>query len=172
MRKVQEGKRWDAPRPGRPLYRPDSLPIGRSGRGLRGRPAPGASAEETVRDRPAYPIYQTRFQEIQDTVPANAEDTSVALFRMESGAMVNWMVDLGGYGSFQREILLGDRGRIEGFGTRGGRVRAQLAGQEERDYEALVEEAGRAMKMSEVEAGKVYAYQSELDETLEVGGRC
>jgi predicted dehydrogenase len=99
---------------------------------------------EPVRKKPerinqTYPIYQARFQEMEETVPATAEDTSVALFRMESGMTVNWMVGLGGHGGYGRETIFGDRGVIEGFGTRGRRVRVKLAGQEEMDHEKVLE---------------------------------
>lgn len=98
---------------------------------------------EPVRQKPAetkspYPFYRAQFEEMEAQVRATAEDTSMALFRMESGAAVNWMVGLGGHGSCHRELILGDQGSIEGFGTRGGRVSLRRAGQEEVGQEEVL----------------------------------
>ncbi len=85
-----------------------------------------------------YTFYRTQFGEMETHVKATADDTSLALFRMESGAAVSWMVGLGGHGSCHRELILGDRGCIEGFGTRGGRVSLKRAGQDELTQETLL----------------------------------
>ena len=98
---------------------------------------------EPVRKKPAqlnspYTFYQDRFREMADEVPATAEDTSLAMFRMESGAMVSWIVGIGGHGGCGGQIVLGDQGAIEGFGTRGGRIALRRAGQESIGYEELL----------------------------------
>ncbi|MSR81640.1 MAG: Gfo/Idh/MocA family oxidoreductase [Candidatus Latescibacteria bacterium] len=98
---------------------------------------------EPVRVKPkqavwSYEFYRAQYQEMVEEVQATAEDTSLAMFRMASGATVSWMVGLGGHGSCHRELILGDRGSIEGFGTRGGRVSLQRVGQEEVSQEALL----------------------------------
>ena len=85
-----------------------------------------------------YTFYRDRFREMEEEVPATAEDMSLAVFRMESGAVVSWMVGLGGHGGCDGELILGERGSIQGFGTRGGRTHMKRAGQEEMSYEELV----------------------------------
>lgn len=99
---------------------------------------------EKVRRKPekigdTYTFYQKRHQTMDETVPATAEDMSVALFRMENGVMVNWIMGTGGSGGVSGEMILGDRGRIEGFGTRGGRAVMQRTGEEKRDHERILE---------------------------------
>ncbi|MBI4532040.1 MAG: Gfo/Idh/MocA family oxidoreductase [Candidatus Latescibacteria bacterium] len=86
---------------------------------------------EPVRKKPErssspYEFYRTRFKEMDAEIQAMAEDTSLAMFRMKSGIPLNWMVGLGGHGSYSRETIFGDRGIIEGFGTRGGSTRLKL----------------------------------------------
>lgn len=98
---------------------------------------------EPVRQKAAetkspYTFYRAQFEEMETQVRATAEDTSLAMFRMESGATVSWMVGLGGHGSCHRELILGDRGCIEGFGTRGGRISLKRAGQDELTQETLL----------------------------------
>ncbi len=44
---------------------------------------------ESIGDQ--YTFYQDRHRAMEESVPATAEDVSVALFRMESGIMVNWI---------------------------------------------------------------------------------
>lgn len=85
-----------------------------------------------------YTFYRTQFGEMETQVRATAEDTSLAVFRMESGAVVSWMVGLGGHGSCHRELIMGDRGCIEGFGTRGGRISLKRVGQDELSQEVLL----------------------------------
>ena len=97
---------------------------------------------EPVRKKPRnlnspYAFYQDRYREMEEEVPATAEDTSLAIFRMESGAVVNWIVGLGGHGSVGGELILGQQGAIQGYGTRGGSASLRRAGQEEIGYEAL-----------------------------------
>ena len=69
-----------------------------------------------------YEFYRRRFADMDEEIPAAAEDTAQALFRMESGATLNFMVGISGHGSCGGELILGDRGSIRGFGTRGGRI--------------------------------------------------
>ena len=98
---------------------------------------------EPVRRKPAsmsspYRYYQDRFKKLAEEVPATAEDTSVAMLRMESGVVVSWIVGSGGHGSCGGNRILGDRGVIEGFGTRGGTTAVKEAGQEEVGFGDLV----------------------------------
>lgn len=98
---------------------------------------------EPVRKKPAqlnspYTFYRDRFREMEEEISATAEDMSLAIFRMESGAMVSWIVGLGGHGGCGDQIVLGDRGAIEGFGTRGGCIAMKRVGQEAMNYEELV----------------------------------
>lgn len=85
-----------------------------------------------------YEFYRRRFADMEDEVQATAEDSSMATFRMESGAMVSWVVGLGGHGHCEGEVILGKQGVIKGFGTRGGRAVLQPAGQEDLTHEQLV----------------------------------
>ena len=86
-----------------------------------------------------YSFYRDRFDEMEPEVPATAEDTSVATFRMESGATVNWIVGLSGHGSCGRELILGTEGSIEGFGTRGGSISLKRRSGDELSFEDIVE---------------------------------
>ncbi len=70
-----------------------------------------------------YEFYRKQFEDMAPAVPADAEDSSVAMFRMANGATVSWVVGLGGYGGCGTQLILGTEGCVEGFGTRGGRVR-------------------------------------------------
>ena len=85
-----------------------------------------------------YRYYQDRFKSMADEVPATAEDMSIAMLRMKSGAVVNWIVGGGGHGSCGGNSILGDRGAIDGFGTRGGTTAVKRAGQEAVGFDALV----------------------------------
>jgi predicted dehydrogenase len=198
----------------------------------------GAWLVEKTRRKPPrigdpYAFYQKRFESMADEVPATAEDSSLAMLRMASGAMVNWMVGAGGQAVCHGEAIVGEKGIVPTFGTRGGRAVLRLAGREEMDHEAIVgllgdfeleplaahffpdriaagnidwrllalelhelgaavldgrqpevdgseglkdvaavyavlesARAGRAVRMSEVESGQVYAYQAEIDAAL------
>ena len=92
---------------------------------------------ESIND--AYTFYRNRFKAMEPEIPATAEDTSVAIFRMESGVTVNWIVGLGGHGSCGRELILGTGGSIEGFGTRGGRISLKRR-PEEISFEEILED--------------------------------
>ena len=98
---------------------------------------------EPVRKKPdsigdTYTFYQNRFQAMESEVPATAEDTSLAMFRMENGATVNWLVGLSGHGGCGGEMIFGNEGSINGFGTRGGSISMQRRGQEARNQEEIL----------------------------------
>lgn len=98
---------------------------------------------EPVRKKPdsigdTYTFYQSQFQAMEPEVPATAEDTSLALFRMENGATVNWLVGLSGHGGCGGEMIFGNEGSINGFGTRGGSISMQRRGQEARNQEEVL----------------------------------
>ena len=92
---------------------------------------------ESIND--TYTFYRNRFKAMEPEIPATAEDTSVAMFRMESGATVNWIVGLSGHGSCGGERILGTEGGIEGFGTRGGRISLKRRSEEEKSFEEILE---------------------------------
>jgi predicted dehydrogenase len=85
-----------------------------------------------------YRYYQDRFKKMAEEVPATAEDMSVALLKMESGVTVSWIVGSGGHGSCGGNGIWGDRGVVEGFGTRGGSTAIKRVGQEEVGFAELV----------------------------------
>ena len=85
-----------------------------------------------------YEFYQKRHQAMDQEVPATAEDTSVGTFRMANGAMVNWVVTVGGHGSGGAQLIMGDKGCIEGYGSRGSSTRLKRSGQDNVEYEALL----------------------------------
>ena len=86
-----------------------------------------------------YAIYRKRFAELPAQVPVTGEDNSMAMMRMESGAMVNWLCGAGGHGGAGGQLILGDRGVLKGFGTRGGKAVMQRSGEEEVQHEAIVD---------------------------------
>jgi predicted dehydrogenase len=86
-----------------------------------------------------YTFYQNRHRAMDSAVPATAEDVSVALLKMKSGLTVNWIMGSGGTGGTGGEMILCEGGRIEGFGTRGGRATIQRKGEDKRDHEAILE---------------------------------
>ena len=61
-------------------------------------------------------------------VPATAEDSSLAVFRMASGLNLSWVVTIGGHGRGGTQQILGDKGCIEGFGSRGSSTRLLRSG--------------------------------------------
>ena len=98
---------------------------------------------EPVRRKPdsigdTYTFYQNRFRAMDAEVPATAEDTSVAMFKMENGTTVNWLVGLSGHGGCGGEIIFGDKGSINSFGTRGGKISMQRRGQEGMNQEEIL----------------------------------
>ena len=98
-----------------------------------------------VRTRPRggdspYEFYRRRLAAMEEEVHATAEDSSMATLRMASGAMVSWVVGLGGHGGCSGQAILGDRGALKSFGSRGGRAVLQADGGE-KGHEQLVAEA-------------------------------
>ena len=75
-----------------------------------------------------YEFYRKRFEAMDEEIEAATEDTAQALFRMESGVMLNFIVAISGHGSSSRALILGDRGCIDGFGNRGSRVSLERRG--------------------------------------------
>ena len=71
-------------------------------------------------------------------VQATAEDSSLAMFRMASGTMVNWMMGRGGIASCGGALIVGEQGTLSGFGTRGGKVGMRRAGKEEIDHQEIL----------------------------------
>lgn len=69
-----------------------------------------------------YEFYQKRFAAMPERIPAAAEDTTQAIFKMVSGATLNWIVGIAGHASAHRELIMGTDGSIDSFGVRGGRV--------------------------------------------------
>ena len=82
-----------------------------------------------------YEFYKKRFAAMPERIPAAAEDTTQAIFKMESGATLNWIVGIAGHAGAHRELIMGTDGSIDGFGVRGGRI--TLA---RRDAETLSQE--------------------------------
>ena len=85
-----------------------------------------------------YEFYQKRFAAMDEEIEAATEDTSQALFRMESGAVLNFIVAISGHGSGSRSLILGDRGSLDGFGNRGSRVSLERRGEERMEQEQLL----------------------------------
>ena len=90
---------------------------------------------EPVRRKPEknfsnYKFYEQRFAAMDDQIHADAEDTTQAVLKMASGATVNWLVGIGGHGGTGGELILGDRGCMNGFGSRGSRVSMKQRGDE------------------------------------------
>ena len=69
-----------------------------------------------------YEFYKKRFAAMPERIPAAAEDTTQAIFKMESGATLNWIVGIAGHAGAHRELIMGTNGSIDGFGVRGGRI--------------------------------------------------
>ena len=99
---------------------------------------PVRQKQESIGDH--YTFYQQRHKAMDQEVPATAEDSSLAVFKMESGATVSWIVNIGGHGSAGAQLILGDKGCIEGWGNRGGSTQLKVAGQEDVQYEQLLAE--------------------------------
>ena len=142
-----------------------------------------------------YEFYQKRFAAMPERIPAAAEDMTQAIFKMESGATLNWLVGIAGHTGAHRELIMGTDGSIDGFGVRGGRVTlarrdATPLSQEQilasADGEGLIfDPLTRYLFPSGVSAGdplvdlKLIAYElHEMAEairgqrTVEVDGRC
>ena len=142
-----------------------------------------------------YEFYQKRFAAMPERIPAAAEDTTQAIFKMESGATLNWIVGIAGHAGAHRELIMGTDGSIDGFGVRGGRITLARRDAETLSQEQILastEGAGltfdpltRYLFPSGVSAGdplvdlKLIAYElHEMAEavrgqrTVEVDGRC
>ena len=142
-----------------------------------------------------YEFYQKRFAAMPERVPAAAEDTTQAIFKMESGATLNWIVGIAGHAGAHRELIMGTDGSIDGFGVRGGRITLERRDAEPLSQEAILASAEgaelsfdpltRHLFPSGVSAGdplvdlKLIAYElHEMAEavrgqrTVEVDGRC
>ena len=142
-----------------------------------------------------YEFYQKRFAAMPERIPAAAEDTTQAIFKMESGATLNWIVGIAGHAGAHRELIMGTEGSIDGFGVRGGRITLARRDAETLSQEQILastEGAGltfdpltRYLFPSGVSAGdplvdlKLIAYElHEMAEavrgqrTVEVDGRC
>ena len=105
---------------------------------------------EPIRKKPEslrspHAFYQKRFESMASEVPADAEDMSMAIFRMRSGVAVNWIMGIGGKTSITLQRICGDKGTIEGFGGRGDRVSMNLAGEEMSQEELLESVDGFAL---------------------------
>ncbi len=143
----------------------------------------------------AYEFYKKRFAAMPARVPAAAEDMTQAIFKMESGATLNWLVGIAGHAGAHRELIMGTDGSIDGFGVRGGRITLARHGAESLSQEQILasaEGAGltfdpltRYLFPSGVSAGdplvdlKLIAYElHEIAEAIrgqravEVDGRC
>ena len=79
--------------------------------------------EKAPEEGSQYGFYQDRHKAMAETVPATAEDSASALFRMESGIALNFMMQLAGPVSFGRQMIWGIEGLIEGFGNRGSQIK-------------------------------------------------
>lgn len=142
-----------------------------------------------------YEFYKKRFAAMPERIPAAAEDMTQALFKMESGATLHWLVGIAGHASAHRQLIMGTDGSIDGFGGRGDRITLARRGDETLSQEQILassEGAGlafdpltRHLFPHGVSAGdplvdlKLIAYQlHELAEavrgqrTVEVDGRC
>ena len=75
-------------------------------------------------------LYQQRFAAMDDHIEADAEDTSQAVLKMADGSTVNWLLAESGHGGVSGQLVLGDQGCINGFGTRGGQVSMTQNGKE------------------------------------------
>ena len=102
---------------------------------------------EPVRIKPRaigdqYTFYKQRHQSMDQEVPATAEDSSMAMFKMESGVTLSWIVGLGGHGRLGSQLIMGDKGCLTSYGTRGGRAKLKREGEEEMDHGAILDTVG------------------------------
>ena len=89
-------------------------------------------------ESPTYEFYRKRLEAMDDEIEAASEDTTQALLRMDSGATVNFIVGISGHAAHSRTLILGERGSLDGFGDRGGRVSLQRRGEEPLSQEQLL----------------------------------
>ena len=97
---------------------------------------PVRQKQASIGDR--YTFYQQRHQAMDQQVPATAEDSSLAVFKMASGATVSWIVNVGGHGAAGAQLILGEQGCIEGYGSRGASTRLKVAGKDDIEYTQLL----------------------------------
>ena len=100
---------------------------------------------EPVRKKPEkindpYEFYQRRFRALPDEVPATAEDTAMAMFRMKNGITVSFIMGTGGHGACHSQLILGNRGCLQSYGGRGGKAVWQPAGRDALDQKAILSE--------------------------------
>ena len=98
---------------------------------------PVRKKQQSIGDR--YEFYQQRFRAMPDEVPATAEDTSMAMMKMESGVMVSFIVGIGGHGACRSQLILGDKGCLQSYGSRGSQAIWQPADGEVRDQNAILD---------------------------------
>jgi len=98
---------------------------------------PVRKKQKSIGDR--YEFYQQRFRAMPDEVPATAEDTAVAMLKMESGVMVSFIMGVGGHGACRSQLILGDKGCLQSFGNRGSQAIWQPEEGEVRDQAAILE---------------------------------
>ena len=87
-----------------------------------------------------YDFYQKRFKAMDREVPATAEDSAMAMLRMESGLTLSWAMCFGGHGSNGVQQILGDKGCIDGFGSRGSGTRLLRDGQGATEFAELLQQ--------------------------------
>lgn len=98
---------------------------------------PVRKKQQSIGDR--YEFYQQRFRAMPDEVPATAEDTSMAMMKMESGVMVSFIMGIGGHGACRSQLILGDKGCLQSYGSRGSQAIWQSADGEARDQNAILD---------------------------------
>lgn len=98
---------------------------------------PVRKKQKAIRD--PYEFYQQRFKTMPDEVPATAEDTSMAMLRMENGMMVSFIMGVGGHGACRSQLILGDKGSLQSFGNRGGQAVWQPEAGEVMDQTAILD---------------------------------
>ena len=87
----------------------------------------------------SYEFYKKRFAAMDEEIEAEAEDTSQAIFRMESGVTLNFVVAVSGHTAFSRTLIRGDKGSINGFGNRGERMSLERRDEGRIEQEQLLE---------------------------------
>ena len=94
--------------------------------------------EKAKSENSQYGFYKSRHAAMADTVPATAEDSSSAIFRMESGVALNWILQICGPVGFGQQLMWGTKGAIRGFGNRGSQIQlVEMDGTEVEQAELL-----------------------------------
>ena len=99
--------------------------------------APIRKKQRAIRDR--YAFYQQRFRAMPSEVPATAEDTAMAMLKMESGVTVSFIMGIAGHGACRSQLILGDKGCLQSFGNRGGQAIWRSADGAVRDQNAILD---------------------------------